>query len=131
MAKKKLTAEQKKMSHAQAVTGAGSKANPYYPTDYSVGKRNAKKEEKPMVEKVDVMTVKQWVKIIVVLMIPIVNIIALIAWCNKKNEKVGSTKRNFAKAYLWVLLFVFIIAIIVALLVFLILPLLGISIILI
>ena len=100
MAKKKLTKEQKTMKHAQAVTGAGSKANPYYATDYTISKRNPKKEEKPMVEKVDVMTMKQWVGILVVMCIPLVNIIALIAWCNKKNERVNPTKRNFAKAYL-------------------------------
>lgn len=101
MAKKqKLTKEQKKMSHAQAVSGNGSKANPYYPTDYNVGKRNPKKEEKPMIETARTMTTKQWVGTIIVLMIPLVNIIALIAWANKKNGKVNPSKRTFAKAYL-------------------------------
>ena len=51
MAKKKLTKEEKKMKHAQAVSGNGTRGpSPYYPTDYSIGKRNPKKEEKPMKE---------------------------------------------------------------------------------
>ena len=100
MAKKqKLTREEKKMKHARAVSGNGSKANPYYPTDYSVGKRNPKKEEKPMIETARPMTTKQWVGTLIVLMIPLVNIIALIAWINKKNGKVNPSKRTFAKAY--------------------------------
>ncbi|MBR2480280.1 MAG: hypothetical protein IKB56_03125 [Clostridia bacterium] len=100
MAKKqKLTKEEKKMKHARAVSGNGSKANPYYPTDYSVGKRNPKKEEKPMIETARPMTTKQWVGTLIVLMIPLVNIIALIAWINKKNGKVNPSKRTFAKAY--------------------------------
>ncbi|MBQ8178143.1 MAG: hypothetical protein IJ033_03020 [Clostridia bacterium] len=114
MAKKKLTREQKKMSHAQAVSGNGSKASPYYPTDYTVGKRNPKKEEKPMVQQVNVMTVKQWIGTLIVVCIPIVNIIALIAWCNKKNERVNPTKRNFAKAYLIVWVISLVVAIIFA-----------------
>ena len=115
MAKKqKLTKEQKKMSHAQAVSGNGSKANPYYPTDYNVGKRNPKKEEKPMIETARTMTTKQWVGTIIVLMIPLVNIIALIAWANKKNGKVNPSKRTFAKAYLIVWAITLVIAIIVA-----------------
>ena len=102
MAKKqKLTKEQKKMKHAQAVSGNGTKANPYYPTDYSVGKRNPKKEEKPMIETARPMTTKQWVGTLIVLMIPLVNIIALIAWANKKNGKVNPSKRTFARAY-WI-----------------------------
>ena len=101
MAKKqKLTKEQKKMSHARAVSGGGSRTDPYYPTDYNVGKRNPKREEKPMIEKAKIMTTKEWVGTLIVLMIPIVNIIALIAWINKKNEKVNPSKRTFAKAYL-------------------------------
>jgi len=100
MAKKKLTKEQKKMTHATAVAGNGAKANPYLPTDYNVGMRNPKREVKPMKEKVDVMSVKQWVGTIIVLMIPLVNIIALIAWIKKDNEKVNANKRNFAKGYL-------------------------------
>ncbi len=101
MAKKqKLTKEQKKMSHARAVSGGGSRTDPYYPTDYNVGKRNPKREEKPMIEKAKIMTTKEWVGTLIVLMIPIVNIIALIAWMNKKNEKINPSKRTFAKAYL-------------------------------
>lgn len=101
MAKKqKLTKEQKKMSHARAVSGGGSRTDPYYPTDYNVGKRNPKREEKPMIEKAKIMTTKEWVGTLIVLMIPIVNIIALIAWINKKNEKINPSKRTFAKAYL-------------------------------
>ena len=101
MAKKqKLTKEQKKMSHARAVSGGGSRTDPYYPTDYNVGKRNPKREEKPMIEKAKIMTTKEWVGTLIVLMIPIVNFIALIAWINKKNEKINPSKRTFAKAYL-------------------------------
>ena len=101
MAKKqKLTKEQKKMSHARAVSGGGSRTDPYYPTDYNVGKRNPKREEKPMIEKAKIMTTKEWVGTLIVLMIPIVNFIALIAWINKKNEKINPGKRTFAKAYL-------------------------------
>ena len=101
MAKKqKLTKEQKKMRHAQAVSGNGNKANPYYPTDYSSYKRNPKKDEKPMVQTYPSLTTKQWVGTLIVLLIPIINIIALIAWANKKNEKINPSKRTFAKAYL-------------------------------
>ncbi len=115
MAKKqKLTKEQKKMSHAQAVSGNGSKANPYYPTDYSVGKRNPKKEEKPMVETARPLTTKQWVGTLVILLIPIVNIIALIAWANKNNGKINPSKRTFAKAYLIVWAISLVVAIIIA-----------------
>ncbi len=110
MAKKqKLTKEQKKMKHAQAVSGNGTKANPYYPTDYSVGKRNPKKEEKPMIETARPMTTKQWVGTLIVLMIPLVNIIALIAWANKKNEKINPSKRAFARAYLIVVAIILVI----------------------
>ncbi len=117
MAKKKLTKEEKKMKHAQAVSGNGTRGpSPYYPTDYSVGKRNPKKEEKPMKEQVNVMTFKEWLGIIIVLCIPLVNIIALIAWCNKKNVKVNPTKRNFARAYLvvWAIMLAIAILIVVA-----------------
>lgn len=115
MAKKKLTKEEKKMKHAQAVSGNGTRGpSPYYPTDYSIGKRNPKKEEKPMKEQVNVMTFKEWLGIIIVLCIPLVNLIALIAWCNKKNAKVNSTKRNFAKAYLVVWAIMLAIAILLA-----------------
>lgn len=101
MAKKqKLTKEQKKMKHAQAVSGNGYNADPYYPTDYNVGKRNPKKDVKPMIETARPMTTKGWIGTLVVLMIPLVNLIALIAWANKKNEKINPSKRSFARAYL-------------------------------
>ena len=115
MAKKqKLTKEQKKMSHARAVSGGGSRTDPYYPTDYNVGKRNPKREEKPMIEKAKIMTTKEWVGTLIVLMIPIVNIIALIAWMNKKNEKINPGKRTFAKAYLIVWAISLVVAIVLA-----------------
>lgn len=106
MAKKeKLTREQKKMKHARAVSGNGAKADPYYPTDYRIGQRNPKKEEKPMVVTAPPMTTKEWVGTLIILMIPIVNIIALIAWSNKKNEKINPNKRTFARAQ-WILVLI-------------------------
>lgn len=113
MAKKNLTKEQKKMSQSRAVSGNGTRGpSPYYPTDYTVGKRNPKKEEKPMVQTSKIMTAKEWAGIIIILMIPLVNIIALIAWSRKKNERVNPTKRNFAKAYLIIWLISLLIAVI-------------------
>lgn len=112
MAKKQLTKEQKKMSHAKAVSGNGSKANPYYETDYNVGKRNPKKEEKPILQTVRIISMKEWLCTLVVLCIPLLNIIALIAWANKNNGKINPSKRNFAKAALIVLAIILAIAVI-------------------
>ncbi len=125
--KQKLTKEQKKMQYARAVSANGSRANPYLPNDPKAGMRNPKRETKPMKAQADVIPVKQWIGTIVVLLIPLVNIIALFAWANKKNGKVNPSKRTFAKAYLWVLLFVLLIGAIVGALIMFVLPLLGIA----
>ncbi len=127
MAKQKLTKEQKKMQYAQAVSGNGGRANPYLPNDPKVGMRNPKRETKPMKEQIDLMTVKQWVSTLIVLIIPLVNIIALFAWANKKNDKVNPAKRNFAKASLWMLLVFLLLALIATALILFVLPLLGIA----
>ena len=114
MAKKKLTKEEKKMKHAQAVSGNGERGpSPYYPTDYTKYKRNPKKEEKPMIETARPLTTKQWIGILIVIMIPLVNLIALICWSSKKNEKVNPSKRSFARAYLLIWLICVVIAVII------------------
>ncbi len=80
--------------------------DPYYPTDYKIGAKKKGAQEVPMYPTERVATFKQWVGIFFVSMIPLINIIALIAWSNKKNAKVNDSVRNYAKASLmWISIF--------------------------
>lgn len=77
--------------------------DPYYPTDYRVGAKKKKPEEKPMFPTERVTSFKQWAGIFIVTMIPVINIIALIAWSRKKNPRVTESVRNFSRASLmWI-----------------------------
>lgn len=79
---------------------------PYYPTDYKVGMKKKNPEVKPMYPTERVTSFKQWVGIFFVTMIPVINIIALIAWSRKKNTRVTPSVRNFSRAALmWTAIF--------------------------
>lgn len=80
--------------------------DPYYPTDYKVGMKKKNPEVKPMFPTERVTSFKQWVGIFFVTMIPLINIIALIAWSRKKNTRVTPSVRNFSRAALmWTAIF--------------------------
>ncbi len=80
--------------------------DPYYPTDYKVGMKKKNPEVKPMYPTERVTSFKQWVGIFFVTMIPLINIIALIAWSRKKNTRVTPSVKNFSRAALmWTAIF--------------------------
>jgi hypothetical protein len=72
------------------------KYNPYYPTDYSIGRKRTVKphEIKP---RSDTKNTKTWFAMLFFGLIPLFNFI-LIAWSRKKNVRTTDDQKNFAKA---------------------------------
>lgn len=72
------------------------KHDPYVKTNYkeTLYKRPA---PKPIVETVPILTPGSWSKMMIVFMIPIVNLIAAIAWSKKKNPRLEANQKNLAK----------------------------------
>ena len=108
MAKNKKEAKKKPVTKKQAKREAYAAAtrDPYYPTDYTQYRKKHDAENKPMKIQADVISTKTWWGTLIVSLIPIVNIIALIAWSGKKNGKVNPSKRNFARVALPIVLII-------------------------
>ena len=94
-------------------------ADPYVPTDYS---NKTKKDFTPKFkmesEHEPSIPTKKWLGILFIQLIPLVNLIALIAWSSKKNSRVSNTQRNYARATLLFELITFAIVAVVAVVIF-------------
>ena len=76
-------------------------ADPYVPTDYSkTTKKNLTPKFKMESDHEASIPVKKWLGMLFIQLIPLVNLIALIAWSSKKNTRVSNSQRNYARATL-------------------------------
>jgi hypothetical protein len=110
MAKNKNNAK-KPVSKKQAKREAYAAAtrDPYYPTDYTKYRKKKDAEVKPMKVDDGAVSTKTWWGTLIVSLIPIINIIALIAWSGKKNAKVNPSKRNFCRVALPIILIIYVV----------------------
>ena len=83
--------------------------DPYYPTDYSVGKKKPP-IVKPVKATAPIMTAGNWFKLLFWGLFPLINIIALAAWIKKDNNTINPNQRNFAKAALILTLIFWVVA---------------------
>ena len=76
-------------------------ADPYVPTDYSnKTKKDLTPKFKMESDHEPSIPVKKWLGMLFIQLIPLVNLIALIAWSAKKNTRVSNSQRNYARATL-------------------------------
>ncbi len=53
---------------------------------------------------------KEWIKYLLITLIPIINLCALIAWASKKNMAVNPNVKTYSKAAIIIILIVYILA---------------------
>lgn len=86
-----------------------NKYDPYMPSDIKAGMRH-KKEPTPIKPVIDYIMPKEWIKYLLITLIPIINLCALIAWASKKNMAVNPNVKTYSKAAIIIILIVYILA---------------------